>query len=1189
MWITGDVNLPESLLEAQQGGRLVAFVGAGVSIGPPSGLPVFVALAKQIAAEAQIPWEDKYAQRLDWFLGRWEDQGVAVHDLVRSKIAIPGSQPNQLHDSIVRLFPSAAHLRIVTTNYDTHLTAAAAALFGDDPEIYKAPALPLGRDFSGIVYLHGSIDQAPSSLVVTDRDFGHAYLTDAWAARFLQEMFRKYTVFFIGYSHNDVVMNYLARGLLPDSRERFGFASDDPPAEWPALGIEPIIYPSADGHVALGEAVGKWAEFSRMGLLDHERRIADLVSNPPPEDSPTLSYLERIVADDATTVLFTRHAKGDAWLEWAQSLPVFRQLFLPTGELDAAAGQLGQWFADNFVPDSSYQGLLAIQEHGGTLHPLVASRAAMALNRNPRPAAAVIGRWVPVLVTPGSCASGFTLSMLLSSSRWPDDRDSALLLLDHLLAPRQILTRRFSFTDERAVDSSISALTGDDYALRQAWDQFFRPHLDELAAPVAAISERHLRNAHLILSASGRASDQWDISSFDRSGIEPHPQDSPSQPFDMLIDIARDCLAALSVHKPDQAAGIITSWAASPVPLLRRLAVYGYTRRTDVSADDKLRWAISNKLLYDGTVKHELFLLVGRALPAASASRDELLEGVKNGPDDDELGNGSEESRAYVIYNLLHWITEKAPDFTDAQSALTELEADHPNFAPREHPDLDVVISGGFTGPHSPVTVRQVLEMTAPEDVDWMLEYQGEVQPETWMDRLGLLSVIGEAATASPDWAVKIAGQLNDKQNWDSDLWPVLIDGWWHSAATLEAGQASDIISQLNRHQSPYRIISSVTHLFYTLVKRQDFPRPVLDQMEEYALKLWDIGIEGDSSDEETEPVNLGTIAGAAIGHWAGQLVNFWAQDASNRWQADPDSWNGLPARAKAALSTMLTAHGFPPLAAVAIIGANFTFFLAADEPWTAENTIPIFDWEIDADRAASAWAGHLAIGQWNDRVSTLLWNYLEQCFSRIAAELRVPLAIRVAGMCVYGTADPLDSELLPKYISTAEEEHRRKFASTIGDYLRKGPAEFAESQWERWIRRYWRSRLDSIPRPLSAAEAGEMVNWVLTAGKYVPEAVELATESDVEVPSSFLFFRRLKESRVAEYTASAARLVAHVLSGATDANLACQEISQVIYMLADRQATGTRRDLVDACSHAARQGCPDALAWQHYVESKVT
>jgi len=91
--------------------------------------------------------------------------------------------------------------------------------------------------------------------------------------------------------------------------------------------------------------------------------------------------------------------------------------------------------------------------------------------------------------------------MLLSGSRWPEDKDSALLLLDHLLAPRQTRTPRFSFTgNEHAVDSSISELRGEDYALRQAWDQFFRPHLDELAAPVAVIADRHLHTAHLILS-----------------------------------------------------------------------------------------------------------------------------------------------------------------------------------------------------------------------------------------------------------------------------------------------------------------------------------------------------------------------------------------------------------------------------------------------------------------------------------------------------------------------------------------------------------------------------------------------------------------------------------------------------------------------------------------------------------------
>ena len=48
-------------------------------------------------------------------------------------------------------------------------------------------------------------------LIVTDKDFGRAYLRDAWAARFLERMFASFTVLFIGYSHDDVVMRYLAR------------------------------------------------------------------------------------------------------------------------------------------------------------------------------------------------------------------------------------------------------------------------------------------------------------------------------------------------------------------------------------------------------------------------------------------------------------------------------------------------------------------------------------------------------------------------------------------------------------------------------------------------------------------------------------------------------------------------------------------------------------------------------------------------------------------------------------------------------------------------------------------------------------------------------------------------------------------------------------------------------------------
>ena len=49
MWITGDVELPNEILEAYKLGELVFFVGAGASVDEPSSLPLFGGLAEQLA------------------------------------------------------------------------------------------------------------------------------------------------------------------------------------------------------------------------------------------------------------------------------------------------------------------------------------------------------------------------------------------------------------------------------------------------------------------------------------------------------------------------------------------------------------------------------------------------------------------------------------------------------------------------------------------------------------------------------------------------------------------------------------------------------------------------------------------------------------------------------------------------------------------------------------------------------------------------------------------------------------------------------------------------------------------------------------------------------------------------------------------------------------------------------------
>src|SRR5205807_2458173 len=104
--------------------------------------------------------------------------------------------------------------------------------------------------------------------------------------------------------------------------------------------------------------------------------------------------------------------------------------------------------------------------------------------------------------------------------------------------------------------------------------------------------------------------------SFSRSAIEPHSQDGYPDPIDVLIDAARDCLVELLTHDAALAASYLRSWEKSDVPLLRRLAAFGWTQRSDVPAADKLLWARQQGRLFDYQLRHEVFQLLAAALPA---------------------------------------------------------------------------------------------------------------------------------------------------------------------------------------------------------------------------------------------------------------------------------------------------------------------------------------------------------------------------------------------------------------------------------------------------------------------------------------------------------------------------------------------------------------------------------------------
>ena len=182
MKISG-IDFPKQLLDAQKDNQLVVFAGAGVSNPEPAGLPLFRPLAEEVArgsGETQGKEETE-----DRFLGRLHDKGQQVHLQAARVLQEKAPRPSCLHHDVTALYRNLECLRIVTTNFDTLFEEAANTRFGSQPQAFRAPALPLGRDFNGIVHVHGAIDK-PRDMILTDADFGRAYLTGS-------EPFRSYS------------------------------------------------------------------------------------------------------------------------------------------------------------------------------------------------------------------------------------------------------------------------------------------------------------------------------------------------------------------------------------------------------------------------------------------------------------------------------------------------------------------------------------------------------------------------------------------------------------------------------------------------------------------------------------------------------------------------------------------------------------------------------------------------------------------------------------------------------------------------------------------------------------------------------------------------------------------------------------------------------------------------------------
>lgn len=307
-FITGGPDIPERLLQAHEDGRVVFFCGAGISY--PARLPGFSDLVDRLYQALSVtpnPVQRSAikAGQFDTAVGLLEADDKRGREGVRRALAtiltpdLTAANATATHEALLTLAKDReGRTRLITTNFDRlfeEVKREKSLSFSD----FKAPLLPVPKTrWDGLVYLHGLLPAAPTAgdldrLVVSSGDFGLAYLTERWAARFVSELFRNFTICFVGYSINDPVLRYMMDALAADRLlgesppEMFAFGNyskgkeEDRASEWKAKNVTPILYREHQHHAYLHKTLRAWAETYRDGVRGKEQIVVQSARSRP--------------------------------------------------------------------------------------------------------------------------------------------------------------------------------------------------------------------------------------------------------------------------------------------------------------------------------------------------------------------------------------------------------------------------------------------------------------------------------------------------------------------------------------------------------------------------------------------------------------------------------------------------------------------------------------------------------------------------------------------------------------------------------------------------------------------------------------------------------------------------------------------------------------------------------------------
>ncbi|ENQ3080100.1 DUF4020 domain-containing protein [Bacillus sp. WLY-B-L8] len=1033
VWITSEVEIPDELFDKFEQGKLVLFVGAGVSMKGNSNLPNFDDLVDDIANALYVDKREENEPH-DYYLGKIA-KTKDVHQIAKNLVHVADSKPNPLHYSILQLFSVDENVRIVTTNFDRHFSTVIEES-KRKANIYYAPALPTGRAFKGLAYIHGNVEQEEENLILTDGDFGRAYLTEGWARRFLVDLFSNYTVLFIGYSHNDPVMKYLATGLPPSTRRYAFVAQGDNTYHWEHLGIKPIVYPNkSQNHQSLAKAVQRWAELMGDNYITKRTRIRDIVTVPPSLEQEQLSYVKQSIKKIETLRYFVEFARDYEWVEWLEKDGQLRNLFSEEAETSEKDQLLAKWIVDHFLVSHQNELFQLMYKNNTEISALLWNTICTFLVDMEQPIHMdTFAKWLLLLLEKARENEFFieNLPSLLHKCTYPKHKEIIVLLFTCILDGKLKLKRLRQWEPEMqdvvelAETNHLSDTTFSK--MQHIWEVKIKPHLSYFSIPILQVGLEKLQR----LGLKQQALQIHDSVSESRSAIEPHEQDSQPRGFSFLINIVRDCMDYVCVHFEDKANFYISFMMEFGNTLQKRIAVHSMNHTVFRTQNEKIEWLLQHQMLTEDSCKHEVFQLLKNHYEHVSEhTKQKVLTTIEK---------QFEEKTCYLACNLIDWLYMCDPTNERTKRTYEFMKQKFPHFLSRQFPDLQEERT--LQTITCNLTTDGLLHMKEEEMIRQVLQYS----QEGLFEKHHFLEMLSKACKTNVQWSISLAYQLVKYKEVSKEVWFVFIREWRNNRKLTDKQMQEllPLLHQFVRHATYHWIISSF--LYEKSNQLAEFQEETIRAIKQLAFSMFPHVMKGEHAGSKEQVDYYNEAAQHPVGKTTAVLLKLLAYE--HLYDRNIHAYLYV-------FEEQMRKKSYYVNIMIARLTADLTFLYHIEKHWCRKHMIPYLDLQQNEEETKYAWAGfvntqiNLPLFIQTKKYIAFAVRYLH-LLNKQTQEVFMKWLSLVFLKCILYWDKQLD--WLNTLFIQGEEVEKVKFVENVSYYVKSLSIKEQQKFWRNWL-----------------------------------------------------------------------------------------------------------------------------------------